>query len=180
MENEFLRQEYSEMFNEKRHYDNRIFLFVTMYFTLLTICISVISFSYESLENDAVYLIIILAIIQMFAGITVAISLYHNRVSLVKACRQINSIRKFCLKNGSEEFFEYNIMPLKSDYPSFLKMSSLHFAVIVFVFSINSICVGVLFFYLWSIIVVSLFLMAITMILQLAIYIFLLEKKDKK
>jgi tryptophan-rich sensory protein len=174
---EFLIQEYSQMFDEKRHYDNRLFSFVTMYFALLTISASVASFTYESLGRN---IVLILTLIQALAGIVVVICLYKNRVSYVKACRQINSIRKFCLEKSCKDFLVQNIMPVDSGYPKFFKLDSLYFSVVIFIICINAICVGILTFCFYNNSIKAIVLLVLSLIIQFACNACFLIKRDKK
>lgn len=164
------------MFEEKRHYDNRLFSFITMYFTLLTISASVVSFIPESIRNN---IVMILSTIQILAGVVVIISLYFNRVSYVKVCRQINTIRDFSLKNNAKSFAKNNIMPIDSCYPKYFKPDSLQFFIITLIICINSICIGILNFCIFNEISISMILVALSIICQSLINAFLLMKRDK-
>lgn len=178
MEKEFLIQEFSQMFEDKRHYDNRLFSFITIYFALLTISISVASFTYGSLKENMRFIILTLSLIQVLAGIVVVISLYYNRISYVMVCRQINSIRKYSLSNGTGNFFEYNVMPLNYHYPKFFMANSLHFVVTALIFFANAICLGILLYCIFRIISWSILLTVIYFVLQLVIYTYLLKQRD--
>ena len=180
MDNEFLLQEFSQMFEEKRHYDNRLFSFITMLFALLTINVSVVAFVYESSIKDIQYLAIALSLIQIIAGLVVVTSLYHNRVSYVKVCRQINSIRLCSLTSLPSEYGFRNLMYINPEYPQYLKLDSMHLIVIVFVIAINSMCVGVLVFFAILNISQSIVGVFLTFSLQFFGIIHFLQKRDKK
>lgn len=118
-----------------------LFSFVTMYFALLTICVSVVSFALTGkfIGPDLLFsLLTVLSSLQVLAGIAVVISLYHNRVSAVKAYRCINTIR---LHFGED--LKKNPWKEGPKDPAYFKADSLSFAVTTLVIFINSLCIAI-------------------------------------
>lgn len=177
--NDFLMHEYSQLYDEKRHYDNRSFSFITMYLALLTICISVVSFAFDSLGNNTRYLIIALSGIQVLTGVVVVVSLYYNRVSAVKSYRQINAIRRYCLK--TESFPGYiNMMKIECDDPNYFKLDSMHFFMAALIICLNSVCAGILGGSAFGSIVCFVLFAILAFISQIIPYVAFLMKRDTK
>ena len=131
---EYLISEYNQMFEEKRHYDNRLFAFITLFLTLLTATSAIIEFS-----NDPTITFWIL-LLQDLTGIAIICAQYHNRVSNVKACRQINTIRKAMIEYT--EFESLNRMYVDGNYPKYFKPDTMHSILMLFTITATSICIG--------------------------------------
>ena len=130
----YLISEYNQMFEEKRHYDNRLFAFITLFLTLLAAAVAIIEFT----QNDKIAFWILLA--QDLTGMAVIFAQYHNHVSNVKVCRQINTIRKMMVVDT--DFEPLNKMYIDDNKPPYFKPDTMHSILSLFVTFITSVCVG--------------------------------------
>lgn len=136
---DFLLKEYEEMFSEKRYYDSRFSSLISLYISLITFTVSISAVVTSIVNFQSTILNAIICLLDCISGILIFISLYFNRINYVKVCRQINSIRKFCLENNCKQFEQYNHMYTNDKFPKYLMKNTIHFIFMYFIAVMNSI-----------------------------------------
>ena len=88
MNHEFLLSEYEQMFTEKRHTDGRFMFLISLYFTIITISVSVFAVLYnldgihfENAMSVFAYVFLLVAVL----GMIIVAAMCFNRVNNVKA-----------------------------------------------------------------------------------------------
>ena len=151
-QHEFLLSEYEQMFTEKRHTDGRFMYLVSLYFTIITISVSVFAAVYKpegEQDKSTVFIFACVFMLVALFGMIIFSAMCFNRVNNVRAIRQINHIRKQYLDSFPDEhrpFIRNYIMIIDANRPRYHMLDSTH---LVFIYSIaifSSISMGVSFY----------------------------------
>ncbi len=135
---DFLLKEYDEMFSEKRYYDGRFSSLMSLYLSLITFTISAVTIVSNVVNFQSSTLNGVICLVDSISGFLVFVSLYYNRINYVKVCRQINSIRNFCLTNNCPQFSSCNHMYTNDKYPKYLMKNTIHSVFMYFVATLDS------------------------------------------
>jgi O-antigen/teichoic acid export membrane protein len=191
---DFLMGEFEQMFNEKRHTDGRFTFFVSMYFAIITIIVSVFAIVYkpgeEHYEGTLAIIICGLFFIAVFGVVTVSAMIF-NRVNNVKAVRQINQIRNHVLNPHppeQDDFIANYIMEMDSKHPKFHENASTQVIVIYLISILNAVLIGISLYLLQFLpiqskllfIVVSIVVATCIFLLQNCLIWHKLKRKDNK
>jgi len=191
---DFVMSDFSQMFSEKRHTDGRYTFFISMYFTIIAISVSVFAFITNQGNNDLEGLATIFAIVFFFVsvfGMIIVAAMYFNRVNNIKAIRQINYTRKFYLDNspdGHKEFSNEYIMNKDPDAPPFFKINTTQMIFMILISVFNSLSIGASLFLIFqynisqeTLYLASPVIIAVLILLtQLFLFSYKLKKKDEK
>jgi hypothetical protein len=191
MNHEFLLSEYEQMFTEKRHTDGRFMFLVSLYFTIITISVSVFAVVYnldgvhfENAMSVFAYVFLLVAVL----GMIIVAAMCFNRVNNVKAIRQINHIRKYyldSLKKQCKKFVNGYVMESDSKKPRFHMLDSTQ---LIFMYSISilsSISMGMsLYLFMRAFpenlyIIMPIIVSVIILAMQVCLLLYKLRKKDK-
>jgi len=145
---DWLLKEYEQMFNEKRHYDGRFFSLLSFFMAFVTICVSVVVGVNDIIKDTSVSIFPVFFCMVGAVGFIILVNMYYSRVNYVKVCRQINSIRQFCLVNQIPSFERENKMYLNPEFPHFYMLNSMHLIVMHFLVLINSFFIGLSFLFI--------------------------------
>lgn len=116
---EFLTAEYTECFNQMRHYEEVADSYLKFTFGGYPVIVGGISALYAILDVDYRNLVVsALLFLTFFAGFAVLNLLLTNRSYYVVVARQINAIRYYFLKNADRiDFLKYNKCYLDAGKP---------------------------------------------------------------
>lgn len=116
---EFLRKEYTECFNQIRHYDGVANKYFTCVAAGYPIIIGGISALYDVLSDDYNRVVVsAMLLLTFFVGLAILGLLLTNRSNYAVVSRQINAIRHYFLKNTDDlNFLKYNRAHLDPDKP---------------------------------------------------------------
>jgi len=185
---EFLLEYYAQMFNEKRYLDGRFARSISLYFTIITISVSIAAFAYnlatEQGTNIMTIFVGIFLLISIF-GFYIVLSMRYNRVNYVKTVRQINAIRNYCLKD--HEFEKHNLMKYSISKPPFYVRKSTQLKFMHLIVVINSFLGAISLYLFLSIytssmasIIMSIAVFVSSLLLQVYFILYSLKKEDIK
>lgn len=183
---DFILKEYDEMFSEKRYYDGRFSSLLSLYLSLITFTVSAVAIVSSIINFQSNILNGAICIIDSISGLLIFISLYFNRINYVKVCRQINSIRNFCLINNCSEFATHNHMYTNDKFPKYFMKNTIHFIFMYFVATLNSLfLMFAIFAFICGLnmitgIVIGVVLAVCTAITQILIVSLVAKKRDNK
>jgi len=190
----FIINDFSQMFSEKRHTDGRYNFFITIYFTIITISVSIFAFIYNNesviFENVIGVFACIFFVVSVY-GIIIVSAMYFNRVNNIKAIRQINYIRKHYLNNPPnhlKEFTDKYIMSVDPNKPLFYKVNTTQMIFMYSISALSSILMGGSLYLVFQLnipqeilfIVVSSFIVIILFFLQTYLISSNLKRRDKE
>ncbi len=154
---EFLKSEYNQCFNQMRHYDVVAQSFNKFALTGYVAVISGLSALFKFLEAAAYRDIVIggLSLVAFFVGLVMLDFMVRNRVYYVIVARQVNSIRKYFLKNANAAkelyFVKYEKSYIDPRYPPAFHLSSTYTRLFILIAILNGGLFGAgLFFFTYK------------------------------
>lgn len=147
---EFLKIEYSQCFEQIRHYEGVADSYLKFTFSGYPVIVAGISALYTILGEDYRNIVVSgLLLLTFLAGWAVLTLLLTNRSYYVVVARQINAIRHYFLSNDKEmDFIKYNRCYIDSNKPSAYNPKSTSTRLFDIISIINSI-VGAAFLYIF-------------------------------
>jgi hypothetical protein len=179
---DFLNQDFSESYNQLRHYDSNI---VESFKFIFTVYISMVGGSITILSiNTASSLMLLLKVLLSFTfifGFFIMWYIIEIRKYYVKTARYINEIRRTHLLALSPEFENKTLYYTDFDKPPYFSWRSSQILLIVVLSLFNSITLGILFYVCK---ILPLFTDSLMVLLSISLHIFfawfILRRSDKK
>lgn len=144
---DFLKQDFSESYNQIRHYDNIIldsFKFIfSIYIALIGGAISLLNID---LKIDLMFLIKTLIIISILFCVFILYYIIEQRQYFVKTARYINEIRHFYLNDNQLGFLNESKFYVNRLKPDYFNLRSSHIILTVIISVLNAFSFGLLFF----------------------------------
>jgi hypothetical protein len=179
---DFLKQDFSECYNQLRHYDNNItdsFKFIfTVYVALVAGAISLLDIQ---LKFDLLFLSKALIITSIIFCLFILFYIIELRVYFVRVARYLNEIRAHYLNNNEEGFENATKFYSDKSKPMYFSLTSSHLILAFIVSALNSFSIG-LFFYVYKSefkfgqVLISIIIFALQIFL---IYMYLKRKQTK-
>ncbi len=176
---EFLKQDFSESYNQLRHYDNSIFdsfkFIFTIYVGLIGGAISLLNLN---LKYDLLFLSKTLIVISILFCFFVLFYIIELRIYFVKVARYINEIRHFYLTDNTIKFNNATKFYTDITKPNYFNLKSSHIILAFIVSALNAFSITLLLFVCNIKCIGSLIILAfVTLILQIGIITLILRKK---
>jgi hypothetical protein len=144
---DFLKEDFSESYNQLRHYDSNIFdsfkFIFTIYSALVGGAISLINID---LKYDLIILSKILLIISIVFCFFVMFYIIELRIYYVRVARYLNEIRSFFLSNNRIHFKNKCNFYMDNTKPEYFNIKSSHIILAFIVAALNSFSFGTLLY----------------------------------